>query len=202
MTVEAHTRDVADLATAALAMYRPGEPIYDVSSSNAFDESLSAFDGVMRISVDSDDLRTDVAAFGTFILAVEAAAVAVEYVDRGYNFGDLDYGTIYELATQNFVDFEVLYIGQGSIVGRIRVVLRNLDPRTKEGRRKIILVATVATSVLALIVTPIPLIITGALGSLNELIPERVAQQQPLALVSTDVAPLAGHIIEIGAEAA
>jgi hypothetical protein len=202
VALEAHTRDVANLAAAAVALYRPGEPIYDMCTSEAFDKSMSKFDGVMRISVDSDDLRSDLAAFQAFVLAFEAAAVAVEYVDRGLDLGTPDYGAIYEMATQNFVEFEVLYLGSGSIIGRIRVVLRNLDPTTKEGRRKIVAVATVGTSVLALVVTPVPLVIVGALGSLNELIPERVSKQPPLALVSTDVAPLAGHSIEVGSEAA
>jgi hypothetical protein len=202
VTVEAHTRDVANLAASALALYRPGEPIYEACASEAFEESFYSFDGVMRIAVDSDDLRTDVAALGAFVLACEAAVVAVEYVDRGYGVADYDYGAINELATGTFVDFEVLYLGSGSIIGRIKVVLRNLDPTTKEGRRKIVAVATLATSILALIVTPVPLVIVGALGSLNELIPERIAQLPALTLVSTDVEPLEGHTIEVGDEAA
>lgn len=202
MAAEAHISDVADLATAALAICRPGGQIYETAASPVFEESLKTFDGVMQFSVDSDDLRADVAALGAFVLAFEAAVVAVEYVDQGYDFDDPDRSAIYEIAAENLVDFEVLYIGQGSIVSRIKVVARNIDPRTKEGRRKLLLVVTVATSVLALIITPVPLVIAGGLTSLNELIPERVEQHGPVSLASADVAPLAGRAIEIAAEAA
>lgn len=190
------------LAQAALSLYRPGEPIYEACADESFDESFGPFDGLMRIAVDSDDLRTDNAALETFVLAFEAAAVAVEYVDRGHNLEDYDQKVLDELVAQTFVDFEVIYLGSGSIVGRIKVILRNLDLRTKDGRRKIVAVATMATSIVAIVATPLPLVIVGALCALNELIPERVAQLPPLTLMSTDVVPLTGHTVQIGDEAA
>ena len=198
MATEIHTADVLDLASFALNFYRPGEPIFDWIESGDADSALPDFDGVMGIHLDSTDLRADSAALELFVLAFEAATIAVEYVDQGFNSYAPDRDSLFQLERQQFVEFEVLYLGTGSMSGRIKVILRYLDPRTKSGRNKILAVAVVATSIVALMGIGAPLILAGALYAINELIPQGAPVPQAPQPRSLDTAQLVDHAMTMG----
>jgi len=198
MGSEIHNADVADLADFALNFYRPGTPLFDWCASSAAELVLPEFDGVMRINVDSRDLRVDIAALDFFMLSFEAAAVVVEFADQGPEVDGLGRYSIVQLANRETIEFEVLFLRSGSLISRIKVTLPYFDPRTKGGRKKIALIAVVAASIMSLAGIGVVLTVVGALAAINELIPQGATNIQAPRSKSVDLAPLDGQAMSVG----
>jgi len=198
MASEIHNADVAYFADFALNFYRPGTPLFEWCASSAAERILPEFDGVMRINVDSRDLRVDAAALDFFMLSFEAAAVVVEFTDQDPEVDGVGRYSIVQMANLETIEFEVLFLRSGSLISRIKVTLPYFDPRTKSGRKKIALVAVVAASIMSLAGIGVVLTVVGALAAINELIPQGATNIQPLRPQSVDLTPLDGQAMSVG----
>ncbi|HEX2857947.1 MAG TPA: hypothetical protein VHO26_10820 [Propionibacteriaceae bacterium] len=158
----AETRDAIQLAEAVLSVYRQGVPVY------ARLAELDAASGVgIAFRSPASTARGAAAVLATLQLAVDAAAVAVEYVEETeYSGGEVDPFVLEALSGTPRFELEIVELTDGSIRGRLRLLA------TRGGRGKLLNVALIASVVLSRLITAIPSLVISVLIAANEVTPD------------------------------
>jgi hypothetical protein len=114
-------------------------------------------------------LRPALAALEALQLAVDAASVAVQYTDSDAagSISAPTTGLLGEFAAAwlPLYELEIIDLDRGSLRARLR-----LNPRSPEGRRRLVAVGTLASLALFPILGPIPGMVVAGVGALNELV--------------------------------
>jgi hypothetical protein len=172
--------DIAYLATRLLAVYGTDGPDGILQLTDLDPDSGSHVAVIVDIDTES---AAGAGAFLTLLkLCVDAAAVAVEYVDRTGHIsgGGVDEALLRELARSDLVGLELVYLREGSLVGRLRIVLKT--PKT---RRVSLAVCTLAGTLLAVVLPPVGAVV-GIVAAGGALVNEIVT---PDEMPSSDVPP-------------
>lgn len=159
--------DVAALAEAVVLGYRQGSDIYQ-----AFVDLGEATSATVTLSSGASTLRLGLAALGVIQLAVDAAAVAVEYVEeRDYTGGQIDTDYLTALAASPAFELVVVELSQGSISARLEFL------RTKQGRARLLDVLLLASLILTPLVGPVPTMVVTGLVAVNDFTRDRTLEQ-------------------------
>lgn len=158
----AEVHDAVQLAEAALSVYRRGAPAY---------ARLAELDTASGMGIafrsPASTARAAGAVLGTLQLAVDAAAVAVDYVEETeYSGGEVDPFVLEALGGRPRFELEIVELADGSIRGRLRLLA------TRDGRGKVLNVALIASVLLTGLITTIPTVVIGVLIAVNELTPD------------------------------
>jgi len=158
----AEVRDVLRLAEALLSLCRRDVPAYaraaDLGTATAVEIAFSS---------PASSARAAVAVLETVQLAVDAAAVAVEYIEETeYSGGEVDRAVMESLANTPLFELEIVELANGSIRGVFRLL------KTRDGRGRVLNVALIASVVLSGLITAIPSLVVGVLIAANELTPD------------------------------
>ena len=153
--------DAVQLAEAALSVYRRGAPAY------ARLAELDASGMGIAFRSPASTARAAGAVLGTLQLAVDADAVAVDYVEETeYSGGEVDPFVLEALGGRPRFELEIVELADGSIRGRLRLLA------TRDGRGKVLNVALIASVLLTGLITTIPTVVIGVLIAVNELTPD------------------------------
>jgi hypothetical protein len=151
--------EVVAIAKLLLSEYRQGTPFHDLPQRDAEGYDDTTF--VIEIDASGDTLRGLVATLDGVALAVDAAAVAVQYDQEIPGHAEREWNDDYlqRLASEPLVSLEIIELVNGSFKIRLKSLIRN--PIT---RASVIALATVATVSLAIIFPPVgvpALVVTG-----------------------------------------
>src|SRR5437899_2123166 len=127
MAATAYVDDVFQVAQSILKGYYLGSPLRE-RLPDAVQSDMIEF----RVYVPGNELRPALAVVHALQLAVDAASVAVEYVETASDSGaEFSFEHVRGLVAQApLVELEIVHLGQGSFRVRLR-----LNPKTQSGRR-------------------------------------------------------------------
>lgn len=135
---------------------------------------------VIEVYLREDELRAAIAFQQALQLSVDAAATIVESSVRGIEPGrDL----VETVVGERFVELIIIDLGSGSFFGRFKI-----DPRTKDGRTRILAIAgvTVAGLTLASVLPPAAPLIIGGIGSLATILTPDALPSDTVPLKTVD----------------
>lgn len=160
-----HVNQVVDMAKLLLGEYRQGTPFHDLARREAEDYDDTTF--VIEIDAAGSSLRGLIATLDGVALAVDAAAVAVQYDQeiQGRAEGDWNDDYLQKLASEPLVSLEIIELANGSF--KIKLKSRIRSPIT---RASVVALATVTTVTLAIIFPPlgVPALVVSGVASVVE----------------------------------